>query len=116
MEGRRPQREPVAGLAIGSAVGRIALAFLVAAHVAYLLAPLIYVTNAVAQPTKGLDLGDPAAVIVVLLTDGQWFMAVGDMLAVVGASLLAATLASLLLGLRSRGKAAPSAAFFPGVG
>src|SRR2546427_7076401 len=115
MEGRRSRAKPVPGMAVGSSIGRIAAAFLIAANLVYMVASLVYVTNVITHVSQAIDLSDPAAVLLVLLTDGQWFMAVGDLLVVVGAGLLSAALASLLVGLLPRQRKAPRDAFLPGL-
>src|SRR2546426_9617213 len=114
MEGRRSRAKPVPGMAVGSSIGRIAAAFLIAANLVYMVASLVYVTNVIAHVSQSIDLSDPAAVLLVLLTDGQWFMAAGALLVGVGAGPLSAALASLLLGLLPPAREAARAAFLPG--
>ena len=88
-------------LPVSVALGRTAAAFLIASNFAFLIAPLVYLLNLLLSPDPGnvVDPSDPTAVALLLASDPRRIFAVGDVLVLVGASLLATAVILVLVSL-----------------
>jgi len=100
-------RAPVPWLPIGRSVGRVAAGLLIASNFVYLLAPLFYVTSALAGRGQRLDFTDPTSALILLLADTRWILALGDGLVAIGAALVAGAVLCRVLDLRKSSRPAP---------
>jgi hypothetical protein len=109
--GRETTRGPGAGkvlfLQLGASLGRAGAGFLIAANFAFLFAPLFYFADLGAH----VDSRDSSSVAILLLTDPLRVYAIGDLLGLIGAILLAAAVALLLPALWRFDRRPPTDAF-----